>query len=162
MTQRKTYSKKLKAETLRLTETSSITQVDQDLGIHPNMLYLWKRQFDKSADKAFPGRGNPTDPELAQLRKDNARLKEEVEIFKKSSGYLSKSLRERYSVIRQLGGRYKIAVLCKLLKCSTSGYYSWQKGKDRKRELHRHRLTTLIRTTYYGSERTYSSPRIYK
>lgn len=92
MAQRKTYSKEFKAEALRLAETSSVTQVSQDLGIHPNMLYVWKRQLDKDADKAFPGRGNPTDPELAQLRKDNARLKEEVEILKKAAGiFLNRS-----------------------------------------------------------------------
>ncbi|WPQ63358.1 transposase [Chitinophaga sancti] len=92
MAQRKTYSKEFKAEALRLAETSGVTQVSQDLGIHPNMLYVWKKQLDKGADKALPGRGNPTDPELAQLRKDNARLKEEVEILKKAAGiFLNRS-----------------------------------------------------------------------
>jgi transposase len=79
MRQRKTYSKEFKAEALRLAETSSVTQVSQELGFIPICFYVWKRQLENDAAKAFPGRGNPTDPELAQLRKDNARLEEEVE-----------------------------------------------------------------------------------
>ncbi|WPQ63359.1 IS3 family transposase [Chitinophaga sancti] len=65
-------------------------------------------------------------------------------------------------MIKQLSKQHKITILCKILKCSTSAYYGWQKGKNRKRELHRRRLTTLVRTTYHGSDRTYGSPRIYK
>ncbi|RFM29195.1 transposase [Chitinophaga silvisoli] len=35
---RKTYSKEFKEEALRLTSKSSITQVAQDLEVHPNKL----------------------------------------------------------------------------------------------------------------------------
>jgi hypothetical protein len=30
------------------------------------MIYTWKRQLAGIGDKAFPGKGNPTDPELSQ------------------------------------------------------------------------------------------------
>lgn len=42
------------------------------------MIYIWKKQLAKNDDKAFPGKGNPTDPEFSQLKKENARLKEEA------------------------------------------------------------------------------------
>ena len=58
--------------------------------------------------------------------------------------------------------QHAIERLCRVLKCSTSGYYSWRTGKTQWRESHRRRLVTLVRTTYYESERTYGSPRIYK
>jgi len=48
------------------------------------------------------------------------------------------------------------------MKCSPSAYYNWKRGKNLKREVHRRCLVTLVRTTYYESERTYGSPRIYK
>lgn len=52
--------------------------------------------------------------------------------------------------------------LCRNLQCILSAYYNWRKGNSRRREGHRRRLVTLIRTTYYESEKTYGSPRIYE
>jgi transposase len=92
MADRKSYNKAFKEEAVRLAEKSGATQVASDLGIHPNMIYTWKRQLAKNAGKAFPGNGNATDPELSQLKKENARLKEEVEILKEAAGiFLSRS-----------------------------------------------------------------------
>ncbi len=85
MAARKSYNKAFKEEAIRLTERSGVTQVASDLGIHPNMIYVWKKQLSKNADKAFPGNGNPTDLELSQLKKENARLKLQVEILKKAA-----------------------------------------------------------------------------
>jgi transposase len=92
MAARKSYNKAFKEEAVRLAEKSGTTQVASDLGIHPNMIYVWKRQMAKDSYKAFPGKGKPTDPELSQLKKDNARLKMEVEILKKAAGiFLNRS-----------------------------------------------------------------------
>ena len=85
MAARKSYNKAFKEEAIRLAEKSGVTQVASDLGIHPNMIYTWKRQLEKSANKAFPGNGNPIDPELHQLKKENAKLKMQVEILKKAA-----------------------------------------------------------------------------
>jgi len=92
MAARKSYNKAFKEEAIRLAEKSGVTQVASDLGIHPNMIYVWKKQLAKNADKAFPGNGKPTDPELSQLKKENARLKMEVEILKKAASiFLNRS-----------------------------------------------------------------------
>ncbi|WP_165798546.1 IS3 family transposase [Chitinophaga costaii] len=58
--------------------------------------------------------------------------------------------------------QHAIEGLCRLLKCSPSAYYNWRSGRSLQRENHRPRLVTLVRTTYFKSERTYGSPRIYK
>jgi transposase len=92
MAARKSYNRAFKEEAVRLAEKSGVTQVASDLGIHPNMIYTWKRQLAGNGDKAFPGNGNPIDPEMSQLKKENARLKEEVEILKKAASiFLSRS-----------------------------------------------------------------------
>ncbi len=55
------------------------------------MIYTWKRQLAGIGDKAFPATENQQ-PELSQLKKENARLKEDVEILKKAAGiFLSRS-----------------------------------------------------------------------
>lgn len=59
-------------------------------------------------------------------------------------------------------GQYPVLVLCEVLQCSTSAYYSWASGRTKRREEHKRRLVTLVRITYQESERTYGSPRIYK
>lgn len=65
-------------------------------------------------------------------------------------------------MIRQLEGQYPVSEMCGLLECSTSAYYSWRNGKSGKREGHTRKLTTLVRTTYQESDRTYGSSRIYR
>ncbi|MET0637845.1 MAG: transposase [Chitinophagaceae bacterium] len=90
MASRNSYNRAFKEEAVRLPEKSGVTQVAAGLGIHPNLLHTWKRQLAGNGAKAFPGNGKPVDPELAQLKKDNARLKMEVEILKKSAGIFLK------------------------------------------------------------------------
>ena len=65
-------------------------------------------------------------------------------------------------MIRQLEEQHAIEKLCRVLRCSTSAYYSWRSGKSGRRESHRRRLVTLVRTTYHESARTYGSPRVYR
>ncbi|SFW90624.1 transposase [Chitinophaga sancti] len=95
MSKRKTYSKEFKEVALRLAANSNITQVAQDLGVHPNILYVWKRQQEQHIEKAFPGKGNPADQEMMRFQKENAKLKEEVEILKKAASiFLDRSGRD--------------------------------------------------------------------
>ncbi|WP_072366647.1 IS3 family transposase [Chitinophaga sancti] len=61
-----------------------------------------------------------------------------------------------------LSEQYSVRTLCRVLDCSISAYYSWKKGHSGKRECHKRKLTALIRTTYFGSKKTYGSPRIYQ
>jgi len=92
---RKKYSKEFKMEALKLAEkTGNLSKVASDLGIRPNMLYLWKKELELRPEKAFPGNGNPIEKELHDLRKDKARLEEEVEILKKASGIFLRLSRE--------------------------------------------------------------------
>lgn len=65
-------------------------------------------------------------------------------------------------MIEKLSEQFSTRTLCRVLGCSISAYYSWKKGKSSKREHHKRKLTALIRTTYFGSKKTYGSPRIYK
>ena len=44
----------------------------------------------EEGERPFPGKGNPQDPELAALLKENARLREDNEILKKAVGIFTK------------------------------------------------------------------------
>jgi transposase len=88
---RKVYTEEFKREAVRLAvERGNIAQVARDLGMSDNTLQGWKTQLERTPDNPFPGNGNPRDAEMAQLQRENARLKEEVEILKKAVGIFTK------------------------------------------------------------------------
>ena len=87
MSERRVFTEEFKRDTVQLAkERGNFSQVARDLGIHESVLSRWKRQPDTSPERPFPGQGNAQDPELAQLKRENARLKEENEILKKAVG----------------------------------------------------------------------------
>jgi transposase len=65
-----------------------------ELGIRRNQLYKWKEQLVKGGAAAFSGnRGRPAkqdQSELATLKQENLRLKEENEILKKAAAYFAR------------------------------------------------------------------------
>jgi transposase len=91
MSERKTYTDEFKREAVRLCEErGNISAVARDLGIDHSILRDWKRRLASGSDRPFPGKGNPHDAELAQLRRDNVRLREDNEILKKAVGIFTK------------------------------------------------------------------------
>ncbi len=94
----KTYAKEFKEEAVRMMESSDrpAAEIAMELGIRRNQLYKWKEQMENKGDKAFSGRGRPKkedQSEVATLRQENERLKEEVEILKKAAAYFAKELK---------------------------------------------------------------------
>jgi transposase len=86
-TTRKTYTEEFKREAVRLAkERGSIAQTARELGITDNSLQTWKRQLQQTPEHPFPGKGNPTDADMARLQRENARLQEENAILKKAVG----------------------------------------------------------------------------
>jgi transposase len=93
-TQRKTFTDEFKREAVRLAkERGNIAQTARELGISDNCLQNWKRQLAETPENPFPGQGHPRDAELAQLQRENARLKEDNEILKKAVGIFTNAPR---------------------------------------------------------------------
>jgi len=57
------------------------------------VLQRWKNALHEVPGNPFPGQGNAQDQEAAALRRENARLHEEVEILKKAVGIFTKATR---------------------------------------------------------------------
>lgn len=98
MTTKKTYSKEFKHEAVRLLEINDKTgaEVSRELGIKRNQLYKWREELKAKGDNAFQGPGRrPTDQsdQVAQLKKENAQLKEELEILKKAAAYFAREIK---------------------------------------------------------------------
>lgn len=94
---RRKYTREFKTEAVRLAEKSDKSMVDlaQDLGIHQNTLYKWRRQLLAEGQEAFPGQGNrkASDAEMLQLRRDLEQVREERDILKKALVFFSKESR---------------------------------------------------------------------
>ena len=94
---RRRYTREFKIEAVRLAEESdkSFVDVAQELGIHHNTLYLWRRQLLAEGQEAFPGQGNrkTSDAGMVQLRRELARVREERDILKKALAFFSRESR---------------------------------------------------------------------
>jgi transposase len=95
---RRNYSKEFKQDAVRLLERGTKTgrEISEDLGIGQGAIYRWRRQMEEEHEagiRAFPGKGNPRDEELARLRKELAEVREERDILRKAVAIFSKTKR---------------------------------------------------------------------
>jgi len=99
MSQRKnnTYTAEFKESAVKLAVESeqSVSQTARELGLNANTLYTWVTQYHR---KDTVQTGKKVDQqhlydELKQLRRENARLKEERELLKKAATFFAKESR---------------------------------------------------------------------
>lgn len=94
---RKTYPREFKIEAVKRMIEDRVPQahVARELGVSVNTLAGWKRAFLEDPEQSFPGHGKqkPDDAELTRLKRENARLKEDLEILKKAAAYFAKHSR---------------------------------------------------------------------
>jgi transposase len=96
MEKRQKFTAEFKREAVRLMKTSGkpAAVVARELGIPRNRLYKWAHDAESKGDKAFGGSGRPkaSCDELAVLKRELARLKEENEILEKAAAYFAREL----------------------------------------------------------------------
>jgi transposase len=94
--QRRKYNSEFKTEAVRLVlNGKSITDVASDLGINPNVLSRWRREYLNDNKHAFPGKGHlrPEDERIRQLERQLRDVTEERDILKKAMAIFSKQSR---------------------------------------------------------------------
>jgi transposase len=91
---RKKHPEEFKREAVRLLEgrgERTVTDVAASLGVAENLLHAWKRKFGGAAEQVRRERGGETpDDELKRLRRENAQLKQEREVLKKSVAFFAR------------------------------------------------------------------------
>ena len=94
MEKRQRFSAEFKREALRQLQTSGkqVAVLARELGVPRNRMYKWAREVESKGPSAFAGSGRKPDDELAKLRRENERLKEENEILKKAAAYFAREL----------------------------------------------------------------------
>jgi transposase len=94
LNERKKYSKEFKLDAVSLVLEQGYTRAEaaKNLGLNPNVLGRWVKEFESDDGQAFRGNGKLT-PELDEIRKLKAqvkRLEMEREILKKATVFFVK------------------------------------------------------------------------
>jgi transposase len=92
------YTKEFKLEAIRLMREGKkpASEIAMELGIRRNQLYKWEKELVANNEEAFSGRGRPSkanQSEVATLKQENDKLREEVEILKKAAAYFARELK---------------------------------------------------------------------
>jgi transposase len=91
--QKRTYLPEFKREAIQLWQSSgkSASAIENELGITPGLLSRWKRKQNKNGQNAFPGKGRlmPEQERIRHLEKENAILRQERDILKKTVAIFS-------------------------------------------------------------------------
>ena len=80
---------KINAVTLYLSNSKSIKEIAQDLGISRATLGHWVSQYKREGEKSFPGSGHVVNEELRALRKELHLVHQERDILKKAIAIFS-------------------------------------------------------------------------
>lgn len=97
MTQeRKFYDREFKQKAVELSYArGNAREIAEELGILPELLYRWRREFQKYQNNSFPGKGKPKmtdlEREISRLNKELRDTKMERDILKKAVSIFSKS-----------------------------------------------------------------------
>jgi transposase len=91
----KRYSREFKLEAVRLAGLGEKpkAQIARELGIRVNQLRKWRLDFELEERTGAPKQVATADDDLRGLRRENARLREEIEILKKAAIYFARGSR---------------------------------------------------------------------
>ncbi|WP_394846013.1 IS3 family transposase [Pendulispora brunnea] len=162
---RRVFTPQFKAEAVRLCKVGdrTIGQVAKDLDLTETALRAWiKRAETDAGDAPKESLSTAERDELTELRRKVKRLEMERDILKKANGLLREGIDVRFAFVHEEKASYPIAVLCKVLGVSRSGYYAWASRPTPSRERSDAQLAVEIATTHKRSRDTYGSPRVHR
>ena len=109
---RKRYSREFKLEAVRRSYESGkpVTEVARELDISVHHLYRWRDQVAKQGENVWPGYGKgkkSSNNELGRLQRENAQLREERDILKKSAIFFAVESQKDIDSSTSTGGNSK-------------------------------------------------------
>ncbi len=102
MPKRRRYSAEFKREAVALANQPGVTtaQIGRELGINPNMITRWARELKDSGSKAFGGHGKARDEEMAALKRELGRVKNERDFLREAATFFAKDRKcIRWSIV---------------------------------------------------------------
>ncbi|MBK6917963.1 MAG: IS3 family transposase [Deltaproteobacteria bacterium] len=163
---RRSFTAEFKAEVVRLVNAGgkSIAQVAAELDLEQTAVRAWVKQAEVDAGQQPAGQGPLTTDErdeLRRLRRENKRLEMEREILKKANGLLRQGELVRFEFIQAERANFPVAMMCRLLEVSRSGFYASRRRPPSARSAETVRLEVAIAVAHSTSRKTYGSPRVH-
>ncbi len=92
---RRSFTPEFKAEIVELCQRGdrTIGQIAKDFDLTETAVREWLKQAERDADTGDGGLTTAEKDELAQLRRENRRLREDVEILKRATAFFAKETR---------------------------------------------------------------------
>lgn len=89
---RQQYDEEFRKNAVKLSYATSktIKTLANDLGIHPSLIYRWRKIYTEHGDKTKAAEQQDA---LRKLQLENAELKMENEMLKKAAAYFAKNLK---------------------------------------------------------------------
>ena len=99
--------------------------------------------------------------EISRLRAENARLRIDMEIVRKSRRVLCEGVAVRYAFIEGHRDSYPLQALCAVLQVSDSGFAAWGESAGPTKWLSDSELLKRIREIHEETKAVYGSSRIF-
>jgi len=82
------YDEEFKKNAVKLSHASpkTVKRIADDLGVHENLLYNWRKKYTADGDKT---RYATLEEEMKALQRENAELKMERDMLKKATAYFA-------------------------------------------------------------------------
>ena len=92
---RRAFTSEFKAEIVELCQRGdrSVGQVARDFDLTETAVREWVKQAERDAGERQDGLTSKEREELAELRRDNRRLQQDVEILKRATAFFAKEIR---------------------------------------------------------------------
>jgi len=92
---RRSYTPEFKAEIVELCQRGdrSVGQVSRDFDLTETAVREWVKQAERDAGTRHDGLSTAEREEISQLRRENRRLREDVEILKRATAFFAKETR---------------------------------------------------------------------
>jgi len=156
--ERRHYDREFKLMAVELVYKGQTTrEVADGLGIAPDLVRRWKREYEKYNENGFSGQGNAN---LTDEQREIARLRKELKDAQDERDILKKAGRKIYEFIKANKELFSVGKMCNALRVSTSSYYHWLKGKPSRLTLENAQIAKAIQSIYDDSNRRYGSPKI--
>ena len=101
------------------------------------MLYRWREEYAQYGKDSFLGNGiikqTPEEKELSEMKKRIRDFEMENDILKKPGHHFQEGSLI-YEFIKKYCKVWRIEVMCRILRVSKSGYYSWLQCPESKRQ----------------------------
>jgi transposase InsO family protein len=168
---RQVYTSELRQQAVQMIERDrlSVAEVSRKLSISQKTLANWvKRAKNGQLPTATTEPGGvrravtDAEAEVSRLRREVAELRMERDILKKSAAYFASESLRGAPLIRRMRLDYPLAVLCRTLAVSRSGYHAWCVRQPSRRAQARERLKVATRAAHDRTRATYGAVRLQK